>query len=162
MSTEMSTEVLIESPCVSGTTADKVGKPVGNNPQSYKADPQLVRSKIYAKLASGFSAHQIDDLRREIDSYNAVFLGRIDMAEINGVTDLMEFATAVLSRYSEIEGLILRGENEHLVGFGRGSEIQRFRTGELRSAIRIAEAQADLGSRRLTYATMIEGLRYRP
>lgn len=137
-----------------------LGRSIGTGPRTYAADPATVRSKIYATM--GQRLPTIEECRAEIDAYYAVFMGRVDLPEINKTTDLMEFATAVLSRLNEMEYLIERAENDHIPGYNRGSQFQRFRTGELRAAQDTARKQLELGSRRLSYAQMIEGMRYQP
>lgn len=144
----------------SGPAKPNLAHKLSGGPRSYKAEPAEVRSKIYSQLGQGVPS--VDQCRQEIDGYYAVFMGRIDLTEINRTTDLLEFATAVLARLNEMELLILRAENDMQTGFNRGSQFNRFRTGELRAAQDTARKMVELGSRRLSYAQMIEGMRYQP
>lgn len=89
-----------------------------------------------------------DKCWEEIRLYTDVLTGRVEAPIAGGHLTLMEVATAYYARLKEIEALIHRGER--LGEIKRGSEYQRFRTGELASAIDIARKTADYGSRRLS------------
>lgn len=92
----------------------------------------------------------IEDLRDEVYEYLDVLMGREPMPIDNGILTLMEVADAYYSRAKEIEMMILAGENDGDIA--KGSNLYKFRTGELRSFIDIAKARTELGSRRVTAA----------
>lgn len=94
----------------------------------------------------------IEDLRAELSEYWDVLLGRID-APLQGPLALMETADMFYARASEMNALILRGEQDGSVP--AGSQLRKFRTGELRDFREVARGAAALGSRRLT-ATAVE------
>ena len=70
----------------------------------------------------------------------------------------MEVANAYYSRGMEIAARIQRMEAQGVVL--KNSEMYRFRTGELRTFNDMAKAAVELGSRRITIATMEADERY--
>lgn len=82
-----------------------------------------------------------------------MLLGRVDPPIDNGILTLQEYANAVYSRGQEINMLIQSLERDGHVT--KGSNMYKFRTGELRTFIELAQRAADLGSRRLTQAQML-------
>lgn len=69
-----------------------------------------------------------------------------------GVGTLMEVAEAYHARASEISALIQRAESQgHTL---RGGAMYKFRTGELRTFLEATKRTIDLGSRRITLATL--------
>jgi hypothetical protein len=85
---------------------------------------------------------------REIHGYLDILLEREPAPVHAPYLQLQELATAYYARAMEIEALIHQAERRGVVG--RGSDWQKFRTGELESFINIARKCADLGSRRLS------------
>lgn len=77
-----------------------------------------------------------------------ILLGREEPPIQSGVLTLMEVADGYYSRAAEITMLIQKLEREGRVA--KGSELYRFRTGELRTFMELTKRAADLGSRRLT------------
>ena len=94
----------------------------------------------------------MSEVRAELSKYVEVLLGREDCPIDNGVLTLMEYSSAVHARAMEINMLIHRAEAQDLVP--KGSPQYKFRTGELRDFIDLAKAAMDLGSRRLTAASL--------
>lgn len=91
-------------------------------------------------------------LRMEIDGYWDVLLGRTDPPLNKGVGTLMEVAEVYHARASEITSLIQRAESlGHTI---KGGAHYKFRTGELRSFLEATKRTIDLGSRRITMATL--------
>lgn len=94
----------------------------------------------------------IEEIRDEFDHYTAVLLGDDNPPWENGILTLQEVAFAYFSRACEVEGLILRGENDGTVPQTKASRWYKFRTGELQSYLAIFKEGTRLGSRRLSYA----------
>jgi hypothetical protein len=96
------------------------------------------------------SNNTLYEMRKELDEYRNVLLGRKEPPIDKGVISLMEVADAYHARAREMEQLIHRGEADgHIL---RGSKLYKFRTGELRSFIELVEGASALGSRRITAA----------
>ncbi|CAB5220295.1 hypothetical protein UFOVP238_18 [uncultured Caudovirales phage] len=94
----------------------------------------------------------LERCRDELSDYTDVLLGRKAPPFDSGVSTLMEFATAALGRALEMQARIQRAENDG--GVSRGSRWYKFRTGELRTFIELANGAVELGSRRITVAKM--------
>lgn len=94
----------------------------------------------------------VEEMSAELLGYTHVLLGRVDPPIENGVMTLMEVANAYYSRALEIQMRLHEGER--LGEVHRGSDLYRFRTGELRDFIELAKGAQDLGSRRLTAAQL--------
>lgn len=77
-----------------------------------------------------------------------MLLGRETLPVANGVLSLMESATAMYARASEIHAIIRASEADGYVV--RGSKVYHFRTGPLRDFMQACEKAIDVGSRRLT------------
>jgi hypothetical protein len=84
----------------------------------------------------------------ELHVMTHVLMGRVPPPIDNGIMTLMEVANAYFSRAKEMEMRLHEGERDGWVH--KGSDLYRFRTGELRDFIDLAKAAQDLGSRRLT------------
>jgi hypothetical protein len=93
-------------------------------------------------------------LRQELQDYTDVLLGRESPPRgTRGRTlSLMECADAYFARASEVKMQIQRLEAEGRVM--RGSAHYKFRTGELQTFMDMARKASELGSRRLTEATL--------
>lgn len=98
-------------------------------------------------VSVGSGLPTVEEMRREIDGYMDVLLGRED-APVQGPMALMETADVYYARASELTALIQRGESDGTIA--KGSEEAKFRTGELRTFREIAAGASSLGSRRLT------------
>lgn len=94
-----------------------------------------------------------EDLRAELYEMFDILLGRKDSPISSPYLAMAEVATAYYTRAQEIDALIHRGEQEGTIL--RGSELYRFRTGELRAFIEAAKRCAELGSRRLTQEQLL-------
>lgn len=98
----------------------------------------------------------VSALVHELDGYLEVLLGRCDPPDpIKGshIDALMEYASTVHARGMEIELMLHKLEREgHIT---RGSQLYKFRTGELRTFNEIAKRASDLGSRRVTVEQMV-------
>lgn len=82
-----------------------------------------------------------------------VLLGRTPPPINHGALTLYECADAFYARAAELTMLIQHAEREGTAG--RGSNLQKFRTGELRTFSELCKRAADLGSRRLTEEQML-------
>jgi hypothetical protein len=91
---------------------------------------------------------RVFDLQVEIQEYWDILLGREESPVQHGISTLMEVADAYFCRASEISALILQAIREGRIG--KGSNHDKFRTGELRLFMEAAKRAADLGSRRIT------------
>jgi len=94
----------------------------------------------------------ISDLRKELDGYVEVLMGRVPPPIDNEEMTLMEYANAVYSRAMELTMLLQRAESEGSVL--KNSRYYKFRTGELRTFTELALRAIDLGSRRVTWAQL--------
>ena len=101
----------------------------------------------------------VNTLRIEIDEMMDVLMGREEPpVPPENVGSMLEVANAYYSRGMEISGLIKRMEASGIIL--KGSEMYKFRTGELRTFCEIAKGAVDLGSRRVTLAQMEADQRY--
>lgn len=91
-------------------------------------------------------------MEQELDEYKAILLGREDLPIQNGVMSLIETATAMYGRASEMTMEILAMERKGSVT--KGSRLYKFRTGELRTFLDMCSKFVDLGSRRITAERM--------
>ena len=113
------------------------------------ANPRHVQfSQRLNVVKVGESVKTADDLKDEVLDMFDVLLGRKDSPINSPYLSLAEVATAYYTRAQEIDALIHEAEREGTVI--RGSDLQRFRTGALRSFIEASRKCAELGSRRLT------------
>lgn len=95
------------------------------------------------------------DIRRELEGYRDVLMGREDPPLQKGVMTLMEIANGYFSRACEIEQLILQAKAEGWLPKNKGYET--LRTQEIRSFKELSKGATELGSRRVTW----EDLRWR-
>jgi hypothetical protein len=92
---------------------------------------------------------KLSDLVAEIEEMVDVLLGRTPPPlRGRGLLTLLEVATAYKARALEIQLLLHEAERAGRVA--RGSQLYRFRTGELRDFLDIATGAQELGSRRIT------------
>lgn len=105
-------------------------------------------------LKLGVGAQDAFQLSVELEDMRDVLMGRADVpAGITvGPLALMEVAEAYFGRASEIEQIILKGEREGKIHASH--TLSKFRKGELRSFKEMAKSAAELGSRRLTAASL--------
>ena len=94
----------------------------------------------------------LQEMKDELDGYWDVLLGRDDPPINHGVLTMMDVASAYFARASEMAKMILRAEQEGTVP--KGSNVYKFRTGELRQFIDVAKATMETGSRHLTAAQL--------
>jgi hypothetical protein len=87
-------------------------------------------------------------MKAEISQYWQMLLGREPLPISNGVMSLMESATSMYVRASEMAAMIQQAEQEGVLL--RGSSFYRFRTGELRTFMEACAKAIELGSRRVT------------
>ncbi len=92
----------------------------------------------------------VEDLAAEIDTMRDVLMGRDPFPIDCGLLTLMEVATVYYGRAKEIEQLLLRAERNGRIQ--RGSDLYKFRCGELRSFLEVIRSMMELGSRRVTAA----------
>lgn len=89
----------------------------------------------------------VAEMREELEEYWDVLLGRVD-SPVQGTHALQEVADQYYARAAELTALIQAGEADGVIP--KGSELTKFRTGELRTFREVAGKAAELGSRRLT------------
>lgn len=94
-----------------------------------------------------------DEIMDELLEMTLVLKGHADAPVESPYLQLMEVATAYLTRAYEIEMLIHRGEHDQVIE--RGSELFKLRTGPLESFINACRRLADLGSRRLSQEALL-------
>lgn len=112
---------------------------------------RISRHVPVVKIGEGMD--NLADLRRELDEYVAVLLGRKDPPIDRGVMTLMELAEAYFARATEMEMVIHRGEIDGVVP--TKSKLYYFRTRELRAFQELAKAAMELGSRRVTAEKLV-------
>lgn len=112
---------------------------------------QFGRRTTEVPLGVGISS--IDEMKRELDHYWDVLLGRIDPPVESPYLMLMEVADAYFARAKEMHAKILELEREQVIP--RGAPLQRFRTGYLRDFIEVAARASDKGSRRLSQEDLL-------
>lgn len=117
------------------------------HPRHVQFSQKLNTVQVETGLAS------ISDLREELYEMFDIILGRKDSPIESPYLAMAEVATAYYTRAQEMDALIHRGEQEGTVL--RGSELYRFRTGELRAFIEAAKRCSELGSRRLTQEQLL-------
>lgn len=119
---------------------------------SNKAEQSRIR---YFKLGSGMTDPQ--DIRDELEDMRAVLLGHVESPIESGIMTLMEVAEAYFSRACDIEQQILRAQEEgRIVGGNTKTNLYHtLRTQELRSFKEMAKSAAELGSRRITAASLL-------
>ena len=117
------------------------------------AAPQIAKRpvkkpKTLRDVPIGRYLPSVPEMEMELAEMIDVLLGREEPPIDSGVLTLQEVADAYFARGMEltimIQGLERAGE------LGRGDEMYKFRTGELRSFVELAKRAGDLGSRRLT------------
>lgn len=114
-------------------------------------DIQFAQRLSEMNLALGLG--DADELWEEISGYIDVLLGRVPSPIDSPYLAMMEVATAYFARAQEIDALIHKGEREGSIM--KGSQLYRFRTGELRAFLELAKRCAELGSRRLTQESLL-------
>lgn len=106
----------------------------------------------------GVGIASIEEMKREIDHYWDVLLGRIEPPVDSPYLQLMEVANAYYARAKEMHSKILELEREQVIP--RGAPLNRFRTGYLRDFIEVASKASDLGSRRMSQEDLLTRQRY--
>lgn len=125
------------------------------------AHPDVVTAQHSSRLSPIRFDHNnridYDELVEEFLGYANILLGR-DVSPVQSpYLELMEVATAYHSRGREVEMIILTEEQTGKVP--KGSDLYRFRTGQLASFIEMARKCIDLGSRRLTQEQILTRMR---
>lgn len=105
----------------------------------------------------GYGLPPVEELSEELEQMRDVLFGREDSPISSPYLALHEVATAYFCRASEVEMLIHKAERVGDVQ--RGSQLNRFRNGELRDFLELSKACANLGSRRLTQEQLLANLR---
>lgn len=119
-------------------------------------DAQLGRRLIDIEVGLGLDT--VDVLWQELQGYIDILLGREESPIDSPYLSLAEVATAYYARAQEIDAMIHAAEREGAVM--RGSQLYKFRTGELRSFIELSKKCAELGSRRLTQEQLLHNQRF--
>ncbi len=118
-------------------------------------DVQFGQTLLAVRTGAGLP--HIDELIQEIDQMRDVLFSREECPIDSPYMALHEVATAYYCRGSEMELLIHRAERNGEVS--RGSQLNRFRTGELRDFLELAKACATLGSRRLSQEQLLANMK---
>lgn len=92
-------------------------------------------------------------MQSEIQDMTDVLLGRVEPPIDSGHLTLYEVADAYYARAAELTMLLQKSEREGQIV--KGSAHYKFRTGELRTFMEMSKRAADLGSRRLTYESLM-------
>lgn len=117
--------------------------------------PHINRSRKHLRAVRvGDGLPPISKITEELLDMTDVLMGRTEPPIDSGVMTLMEVADAYYARACELTMLIQQAEREGKVL--KGTAYYRFRTGELRTFTEMARRAADLGSRRITDAKMIQ------
>lgn len=114
------------------------------------------RSKIrHFRLGEGMTSPQ--DIRDELEDMRDVLLGRTESPIEEGIMTLMEVAEAYFSRACDIEQQILRAQEEGRIinSASKTNPYHQLRTQELRSFKEMAKSATELGSRRITAASLL-------
>jgi hypothetical protein len=112
-----------------------------------------VRTERHARAVPlGEGIPNITVMREELADMKDVLLGRKPFPIEQGDLTLMEVADAYYARAAEMTMLIQQAEADGFVA--KNTAQYKFRTGELRTFMEMAKRSADLGSRRLTQATL--------
>ena len=116
-------------------------------------------SQTYLAARVGIGLPHVNELANELDEMRDVIFSRIelDYEMESPYLSLMEVSTAYYARSQEINELILRGEREGVIN--KGSQLNKFRTGELRAFIESMCKIVNLGSRRLTNEQFLHEMR---
>lgn len=130
----------------------------GDEPPRPRAPTHVQFGQRLTDVPLGEGIPEVDDLRDELLGYANVLLGREVPLVDSPYLTLMEIATAYYARGLEIEMMIHGLEQDHKVV--RGSPLNKFRTGQLRSFLEMAKKMADLGSRRLSQERLLSEQRY--
>lgn len=127
--------------------ARKLKKPV----RTRASVPPRSQRRLRAVQLGAYNA-TVTKMHLELQEMKDVLLGRTEPPVHHGLLTLMEIADAYFARASEMSMRLLQLEREgHVM---RGSKPYKFRTGELRVFMEMAKRAADLGSRRITYASL--------
>ena len=110
------------------------------------------RGEHVRHFSLGEGLPELTDLQAELDTMWDALLGRVDPPLNKGVGTLMEVAEAYHARACEVFAMIQRGEQDGTVL--PKSSTYKFRTGELRTFIEAAKRAIEMGSRRITMASM--------
>lgn len=133
----------------------KPRKPLRKAPRASKEAPSKARKRHRSvrSFKMGEGCPPIPNMQAELQDMWDVLLGRAEPPIDAGPMTLMEVADAYYARGMELTSLIHQAEREGTIT--RGSSMVRFRTGELRDFCEVAKRAADLGSRRLTYESLM-------
>ncbi len=115
-------------------------------------DKQSATGKLRA-VQVGQGVPSVTMMATEIQDMTDILLGRVEPPIDAGHLTLYEVADAYYARAAELTMLLQKLEREGQIT--KGSGHYKFRTGELRSFLELAKRAADLGSRRITYESML-------
>lgn len=120
--------------------------------RTVNSKPKKYGGSALRKFAPPEGVPPLGQVRKEMNEYVSVLMGRQDSPFDNGVATLAEYASIVLARGLEIQMRLHRAEADGNVS--RGDPWYIYRTGELRDFIELAKSAYDIGSRRVTVAQM--------
>lgn len=120
---------------------------------------KLRKSRFLRTVDVGQGFSNLTSIRNELQDYIDILLGRKEppAAVRNDVDALAECANAFLARAREIEAILYAREREGVTP--KGSALYKYRTGELRTIIALFDRAYEMGSRRITMATLIQNER---
>lgn len=124
--------------------------------RTHRITGKAERSKIRIfKLGSGMTDPQ--DIRDELEDMRAVLLGTTPPPIQEGIMTLMEVAEAYFSRACDLEQQILRAQEEGRIvgGNTKANKYHTLRTQEIRSFKEMSKSACELGSRRVTAASLL-------
>lgn len=109
------------------------------------------------KLKTQYGLKEIEAMSRELHEYLDVLREHTACPIDEGVMTLMEVSGAYYARAIEMKMRIQ--ELERTGKTPKGSQLYKFRNGELRSFIELCEKSMTLGSRRLTHEQWLTDMR---
>lgn len=117
--------------------------------------PRRLRKAVAHRVRTvrvGEGLPPITEMSAELHEMLQVLMGRAEPPIDAGVMTMMEVASAYHARALEMQLLLHEAERDGRVL--KGTKMYHFRTGELRDFIEIAKYASELGSRRLSAATL--------
>lgn len=114
------------------------------NSSTIRKEPMIRSSYLGEEMKT------LRSLESEVEGYWDILLGRVDPPFDNGILTLMEIATGIFTRCSEITATLQKLEYKDSVS--KGDNLYRFRTGPLRTLMEASSKAIELGSRRVTAA----------
>lgn len=118
--------------------------------------PESSQPRLF-KVPTEYGLKEVEAMSAELHEYLDVLREHTDSPVDEGVMTLMEVAGAYYARAVEMKLRIQ--QLERLGKASRGSQLYKFRNGELRTFIELCEKSMTLGSRRLTHEQWLTDMR---